>query len=112
MPRHFTSPLYPGVPAPQNPADWPELQASVIEKFNKWYDPEVQQEIARRNVVPADGSEAPSMAYQDEIYFAHMEAWARMELVRHARLHRGEHVSVSLPGFAGGMKLEKEDAKQ
>lgn len=107
MVKHFTSPLYPGVPAPQDPADWPELQASVIEKFNKWYDPEVQNEIARRNVIPADGRGAMSMTYQDEIYFAHMDAWARMELVRYARLHRGEHVSIDLHGFRGGMKLEK-----
>lgn len=107
MPRHFTSPLYPGVPAPQDIADWPELQASVIEKFNRWYEPEVQKEIHRRASVPDDGSEAGSMSYQDEIYFPHMEAWARMELVRYARLHRGELVSVSLPGFTGGMKLEK-----
>lgn len=107
MPKHFNSPLYPGVAAPQDPADWPELPPSVIEKFNKWYDPEIQKEIARRNVVPADGSEASSMAYQDEVYLPHMDAWARMELVRYARLHRGEHVSISLHGFTGGMKLEE-----
>lgn len=112
MPRHFTSPLYPGVPAPQDPADWPELPSGTINKFNKWYDPAVQKEIYRRANVPDDGSAAGSMAYQDEVYFPHMEAWARMELVRYARLYRGEHVSVSLAGFTGGMKLEKQDAQQ
>lgn len=113
MHKHFTSPLYPGVPAPQDPADWPELQASVIDKFNKWYEPEIQKEIYRRASVPDDGSDTCSMAYQDEIYFPHMNAWAKMELVRYARLHCGEYVSVALAGFFGGMKIEKEqDAQQ
>lgn len=102
--KRFTSPIYPGVPAPQDPSDWPELPASVIEKFNKWYDSEVQQEIDRRSRA------ALSMRYQDDIYFAHMDAWARMELVRYARMYRGEHVTLRLHGFEGGMKLsENED---
>ena len=97
---HFTSPLYPMPHGVQDPADWPELDAAVIRRFNRWYDPQVQAEIDRR------AKAAMSMAYSDEVYFPHMEASARMELVRRARQHRGKDVSVELFGFKGGMRLE------
>jgi hypothetical protein len=96
---HFTEPVFPMPHGMQDPADWPELPAATIERFNKWYDPVVQTEIRRR------AENKLSMAYSDEVWLPHQEASARMELVRYARAHRGQHVSISLFGFVGGMQL-------
>lgn len=96
---HFTEPMWPMPHGVQDPADWPELPDGVIRRFNKEYDPDVQCEIKRR------AKEHLSMVYSTEIWLAHMEASARMELVRYARKHRGQHVSIALFGFVGGMRL-------
>jgi hypothetical protein len=99
--RHFKEPQWPMPHGIQDPADWPELPAAVIDRFNRWYDPEVVEEIDRR------ARQHLSMAFSDEIWLAHNRAAAEMELVRYARMYPGEHVSIEMFGFCGGMLLNE-----
>ena len=97
--REFTSIMWPPVRGIQRREDWPELDAKLVDNFNRYLDPSVQAELTRRTEISGN------LNSFDAVYVPYMKAWAWMELTRYARKYRGEPVHGCFLGASIGMQL-------